>query len=78
MCGRSCDGSIALRAMQEDPRLARAGFAKLIGRCNDEDFEFFFTKYEILLGRNSKSALVDVVLGELRPLHLRSRREQIT
>jgi hypothetical protein len=44
----------------KDPRLQKCGFAKLQG----EDVEFYFKKYEIILGRRSKSTALDVVLGE--------------
>jgi hypothetical protein len=46
-----------------DPRLKRCGFAKLIGTSNNEPLEYYIAKYEIVLGRNSKSCFVDVVLG---------------
>ncbi|GMH39980.1 hypothetical protein BSKO_07884 [Bryopsis sp. KO-2023] len=44
----------------DDPRLAKCGFAKLQG----DGFEFFMRKYEIGLGRKSKSNSLDVVLGD--------------
>lgn len=45
--------------MEQDSRLQRCGFAKLVG----QDFEYFIRKYEISLGRKSKSTELDVVLG---------------
>mmetsp|Transcript_16128 Transcript_16128/g.22277 ORF Transcript_16128/g.22277 Transcript_16128/m.22277 type:complete len:145 (-) Transcript_16128:208-642(-) len=38
----------------------QVGFAKLQGK----DFEYFVQKYEIKLGRRSKSSNVDIVLGD--------------
>lgn len=43
-----------------DPRTGRVAFAKL----QAEGFEYFVRKYEILLGRKSKSTELDIVLGE--------------
>ena len=43
----------------DDPRLAKIGFFKLLG----EGLEFYAKKYTIILGRESKSAEMDVVLG---------------
>lgn len=54
-----------------DSRLKRCGFAKLIGTSNNEPLEYYIAKYEIVLGRNSKSSFVDVVLGSLRRICLR-------
>ena len=47
----------------EDPRLQRCGFAKLVGTSDDRPFVTFVTKYDLVLGRSSKSCTVDVVLG---------------
>ena len=43
-----------------DPRLARCGFAKLVG----EKVDHIMRKYEITLGRRSKATNLDVVLGD--------------
>jgi len=43
-----------------DPRIQQCGFAKLVG----DDFEYYMRKYEINLGRKSKTTELDVVLGE--------------
>lgn len=45
----------------DDPRIEQTGFAKLLG----EDLELYAKKYEIIIGRKSKSSVVDVVLGTL-------------
>lgn len=47
--------------LPDDPRLERCGFCKLHG----PDFEFFSKRYDIQIGRRSKSAKLDVVLGAL-------------
>lgn len=52
--------------MEQDSRLQRCGFAKLVG----QDFEYFIRKYEISLGRKSKSTELDVVLGKPLPYFL--------
>jgi len=44
----------------DDPRISRIAFAKLQG----DGFEYFVRKYEVLLGRKSKSTELDIVLGE--------------
>ena len=44
----------------DDPRLERCGFAKLQG----EGIELYAKKTEIIIGRQSKSTALDVVLGE--------------
>lgn len=44
----------------DDPRIAKSGFALLKG----QDMEYYVKKYELVLGRNSKSTNLDVVLGE--------------
>ena len=44
----------------DDPRLGRVAFAKLQG----DGLEYFIRKYEVLLGRKSKSTELDIVLGE--------------
>ncbi|BDA48938.1 probable transcriptional activator FHA1 at N-terminal half [Coccomyxa sp. Obi] len=44
----------------DDPRIEQIGFAKLLG----EDLELYAKKYEIVIGRKSKSSVVDVVLGD--------------
>ena len=43
----------------DDPRLAKVGFAKLVG----SGIELYAKKHEITLGRLSKSGHVDIVLG---------------
>lgn len=42
-----------------DPRINQVGFAKLLG----DGIEVNAKKYEIVIGRHSKSSIVDVVLG---------------
>lgn len=44
----------------DDPRLGRVAFAKLQG----DGLEYFIRKYEVLLGRKSKSTELDIVLGD--------------
>ncbi len=44
----------------DDPRLGRVAFAKLQG----DGLEYFIRKYEVLLGRKSKSTELDIVLGK--------------
>lgn len=44
----------------DDPRLGRVAFAKLQG----DGLEYFVRKYEVLLGRKSKSTELDIVLGK--------------
>ena len=44
----------------DDPRVGRVAFAKLQG----EGLEYFIRKYEVLLGRKSKSTELDIVLGK--------------
>lgn len=44
----------------DDPRLDRVGFAKLLG----DGVELYAKKTEIIIGRQSKSSNLDVVLGE--------------
>eukprot|EP00884_Botryococcus_braunii_P003704 jgi/Botrbrau1/13334/Bobra.0334s0010.1 len=44
----------------DDARLAKVGFVKLEG----PGIEFYAKKYEIIIGRKSKSANLDVVLGD--------------
>jgi hypothetical protein len=46
----------------DDPRLQQCGFAKLVDEAND--LVYVMRKYEIVLGRQSKSAGTDVVLGQ--------------
>lgn len=46
----------------DDPRIARCGFCRLEG---DGGLDFFAQRYEIALGRKSKSTHLDVVLGAL-------------
>jgi pSer/pThr/pTyr-binding forkhead associated (FHA) protein len=46
----------------DDPRLQQCGFAKLVDEANSLDY--VMRKYEIVLGRHSKSAGTDVVLGQ--------------
>lgn len=46
---------------QDDPRLKRVGFAKLVG----ENVDHIMRKYEIVLGRRSKATALDVVLGDM-------------
>lgn len=43
----------------DDPRISRVAYAKLEG----DGFEYFVRKYEVLLGRKSKSTELDIVLG---------------
>ncbi len=47
----------------DDPRLGRVAFAKLQG----DGLEYFIRKYEVLLGRKSKSTELDIMLGEKFP-----------
>ena len=42
-----------------DPRINQTGFAKLLG----DGIEVYAKKYEIVIGRHSKSSNADVVLG---------------
>ncbi|DBB04401.1 hypothetical protein WJX77_002015 [Trebouxia sp. C0004] len=44
----------------DDPRLGRVAFAKLQG----DGLEYFVRKYEVWLGRKSKSTELDIVLGD--------------
>lgn len=44
----------------DDPRLDRIGFAKLHG----EGIEVYAKKYEVIIGRRSKSTNLDIVLGD--------------
>jgi hypothetical protein len=44
-----------------DPRLQRAGFAKLVG----QNIDYTMRKYECLMGRKSKAGSVDLVLGDM-------------
>lgn len=48
----------------DDSRISRIAFAKLQG----DGFEYFVRKYEVLLGRKSKSTELDIVLGALHML----------
>ena len=43
----------------DDPRLGRVAYAKLQG----DGLEYFIRKYEVFLGRKSKSTELDIVLG---------------
>ena len=43
----------------DDPRLGRVAYAKLQG----DGLEYFIRKYEVMLGRKSKSTELDIVLG---------------
>lgn len=45
----------------DDTRIEQIAFAKLLG----EGLELYAKKYEIVIGRKSKSSVVDVVLGTL-------------
>lgn len=47
--------------MANDPRLARCGFAKLVG----SDLDYILRKYECSMGRRSKAGQQDVVLGDV-------------
>jgi hypothetical protein len=50
--------------MDGDARLAQCGFAKLAGILDGREMVHYVTKYEVVLGRTSKSSSnVDVVLG---------------
>ena len=51
-------------APPEDSRLERCGFCKLYG----PELEFYSRRYDIQIGRRSKSTKLDVVLGRC---HLR-------
>lgn len=44
----------------DDPRLGTVAYAKLQG----DGLEYFIRKYEVLLGRKSKSTELDIVLGD--------------
>lgn len=46
----------------DDPRLRRCGFAKLFG--DGGKLDYVIRKYEILLGRHSKTKAVDVSLEQ--------------
>lgn len=48
-----------LSAPPDDPRLERCGFCKLYG----PELEFYSKRYDIQIGRRSKSTKLDVVLG---------------
>lgn len=48
----------------DDPRLGRVAYAKLQG----DGLEYFIRKYEVFLGRKSKSTELDIVLGA-SPVH---------
>ena len=50
----------------DDPRLAKVGFAKLVG----SGIELYAKNHEITMGRLSKSGHVDVVLGEAQATYL--------
>mmetsp|Transcript_27938 Transcript_27938/g.33938 ORF Transcript_27938/g.33938 Transcript_27938/m.33938 type:complete len:178 (-) Transcript_27938:903-1436(-) len=52
--------------MSDDHEASRVGFAKLKGK----DFEYFMQKYEVKLGRQSKSSQVDLVLGDERMMNI--------
>lgn len=43
-----------------DPRLEQCGFAKIVW----DDQEYYVRKYEIVIGRKSKSSNLDIVLGD--------------
>lgn len=45
---------------KSDPRLAKVAYAKIIG----DGIEVYVRKLEIMIGRNSKSTTLDVILGE--------------
>lgn len=51
--------SAEAKAMQRDPRIVRCGFCKLEG----EDLDFVSRRYEVTIGRRSKTTPLDVVLG---------------
>lgn len=54
----------------DDPRLQQVGFAKLLG----ENIDYVIKKYEVTLGRGTKTGAIDVPLGEgkqLSRLHAR-------
>ena len=48
--------------MDNDPRVALCGFCKLEG----DGLDFVSKRYEVTLGRRSKTTPLDVVLGERR------------
>ena len=54
-----------------DPRVQRAGFARLTGYANCEPIDYFLQKYEISLGRAGSKAPCDVSLGAC---HLQTQR----
>ena len=64
MQGRVCRQSVSTSTMPvspSDPRVRRVGFCKLQG----EGIDFYAQKYIILIGRKSKNANLDVVIGDL-------------
>lgn len=50
-------------AIDVDAHLQRCGFAKIVGSVNSRPVEHYVAKYEVVLGRNSKSSTVDIELG---------------
>ena len=48
---------------EADPRIAKVAFARLFG----DEVDCYMRKYELVLGRRSKSTALDVCLGETRP-----------
>ena len=52
---------LASQAIDKDPRIGRCGFCKLEGVS--EDMEFVSRRYEVTIGRRSKTTPLDVVLG---------------
>ena len=51
-----------MRITPNDPRLPRCGFARLVG---EGGIDFVLRKYECTMGRRSKAATQDVVLGDV-------------
>lgn len=47
----------------DDPRIDHIGFVKLLG----DGIELYSKKYELVIGRRSKSTNVDIVLGTTSP-----------
>jgi pSer/pThr/pTyr-binding forkhead associated (FHA) protein len=48
--------------LEEDARVSKVGFAKIIGK----DLDYVVNKYDIVLGRQNKNRSVDVSLGDVK------------
>lgn len=48
--------------LEEDARVSKVGFAKIIGK----DIDYVVNKYDIVLGRQNKNRSVDVSLGDVK------------